>query len=156
MERVKLTQKQKELIEKLGVVTERSGASPAEARIMALLLVCDITELTFDEIYQTLGISKSAASNAINRLLDTEKIEYITKPGDRKRYFRSHILKWEEGFNDNFKKALQVGELFKEVLEQRPKNTKEFNASLKNFIGFMHFLQTEIPMLYKKWKDKHK
>lgn len=156
MERFKLTQKQKELIERFGVLMENHGSSPAEARITGLLIVCDVNELTFEEIYETLGISKSAASNAIKRLLDTNRIEYITKPGDRKRYFRTRIYKWEENLAENFKKSFSVSEIFKEILEQRPKNTKEFNASLKNIIGFIGFLQTEIPVLFKKWQDKQK
>lgn len=156
MERFTLTQKQLELIERLGVFNERGGASPAEARILGLLLVCDITELTFEEIYQTLGISKSAASNAINRLLDTQRIEYITKPGDRKRYFRTHVYQWEQNFGENFKKIFLVNDLLKEVLEQRTRQTKEFNASLKNLINFISFMQTEMPLLFKKWKEKNK
>src|SRR5688572_5555779 len=92
----KITKAQLELIERMGVVHEKSGIQPAAARILALLLVSNRTELTFDEIQQTVGISKSSASVAINLLLTMNKIEYITKAGDRKRYFRSKIMNWRE------------------------------------------------------------
>jgi len=150
---IKLTQKQKELIERMGVYSEQSGASPAQSRIMALLLVSDETELTFEEIYEILQISKSAASNALNALLATERIEYITKTGDRKRYFRSRIGQWESDFD---KKFLEVSQLMREILDQRTKTTKEFNAHLNKVIGFMEFLQNELPELHKKWKKLNK
>ena len=84
-----LTEKQKVLIEKIGIVTEREGMQPAAARIIGLLYVADNPELTFDEILGALRISKSAASNALNLLLQTNRIEYTTFSGDRKRYFRN-------------------------------------------------------------------
>lgn len=136
----------------MGVYSERGGAAPAQSRIMALLLVSDEVELTFEEIYETLQISKSAASNAINVLLSTERIEYITKPGDRKRYFRSRIGQWENDFDTKFQQLLQVNKLMKEILEQRPKSTKEFNSNLQKVISFMEFMQGELPELHKKWK----
>ncbi len=140
----------------MGVHSEKSGTAPAQSRIMALLLVSDETELTFEEIYETLQISKSAASNAINALLATERIEYITKTGDRKRYFRSRIGQWGDDFDKRFQKMLQISQLMREILEQRTKTTKEFNAQLQKFVSFIEFMQSELPELYKKWQKLNK
>lgn len=153
---IKLTQKQKELIEKNGVYLERSGMAPAPARIVSLLLVSDRTELTFDEIYQTLKISKSATSTAINSLLAIERIEYHTKPGDRKRYFAHSIAAHEGNFEKNMFKMLEVRNLLKEILDNRTKTTKEFNHRLQRLIDFMEFLQKELPNVYEKWRKQKK
>ncbi|MES2590970.1 MAG: MarR family transcriptional regulator [Bacteroidota bacterium] len=152
--KINLTQKQKELIEKFGVSLERSGSSPAQARVLSLLLVCEKAELTFDEIHLSLGISKSAASNAINSLLLMERIEYHTKPGDRKRYFVNRIGQIEQDFEQNLNKLLEVNVLLKEILATRSKKTKQFNSNLQRVIDFMEFLQTELPQVYKKWSKK--
>jgi DNA-binding transcriptional regulator GbsR (MarR family) len=151
---IKLSQKQKELIEKSGVSMEKSGLAPAQARILSLLMICDRTELTFDEIYQTLQISKSAASNAINSLLMMERLQYHTKPGDRKRYFTNPIGSQEGHFEKSMVKMLEINKLLKEILENRTKTTKEFNAKLQRFINFMEFLQKELPEVYKKWRKQ--
>ena len=156
MEGIKLSETQKQLIEKLGVVYEGSGMQPAPARVLSLLLVADKIEITFDEIYQTLGISKSAASNAINLLLTTGKIEYITITGDRKRYFRSRITNWREEMRNSLKGLLHVSHLYEEVLQQRPKTTKQFNASLKEVIDFTEFLHGEVDTIFAKWEAKKK
>ncbi len=153
---IKLTQKQKELIEKNGVFLERTGMSPAQARILSLLLVSDRTELTFDEIYHTLKMSKSAASNAINSLLVMERLEYHTKPGDRRRYFSNHINAHEENFEKAMIKMLEVNKLLKEILENRTKATKDFNSKLQRLILFMEFLQKELPDVYNKWRKQQK
>jgi DNA-binding transcriptional regulator GbsR (MarR family) len=156
MKSIKLSSSQRELVERLGVQTERSGLSPAQSRILALLIISDETELTFDEIYLTLKISKSAASNAINSLLNMERIDYITKPGDRKRYFRSRIGELENDFERKLSKMLEISSLFKEVLAQRPKSTKEFNSNIQNTISFMEFMSQEMPSVFKKWKKLKK
>jgi DNA-binding transcriptional regulator GbsR (MarR family) len=156
MTQVKLTPKQKELIERLGVQMERSGAPPAQSRIMALLLVCDKTELAFEEIIQLLQLSKSAVSNALNSLLATERLEYITRPGDRRRYFRSCISQWEKDLGKKMQEMLAASQLMREVLEQRPKSTPEFNNALKQVIDFMSFLQAELPAVYTKWIEQQK
>ena len=99
---IQLTDQQKELIERLGVLNEKEGLQPAVSRVTALLLISPDPELTFDQIRETLNLSKSATSNAINMLLSTGKIDYITKSGDRKRYFRSKITTWKEEMKSKF------------------------------------------------------
>ncbi len=156
MTKVILTKKQKELIEHVGIFFEHQGFPPAVARIFGLLLVSDKLELSFEEIYSSLNISKSAASNAINLLLNTNKIEYITKPGDRKRYFKVRIDQWEKMIKERFQGFSSYISLIQEIHDQRTKNTKAFNSSLKDLIGFLTFMSTEFPMLYEKWRKSKK
>ena len=156
MNKIKLTAKQKDLIERFGAFHEQSGHSSVEARISALLLVSDNVELTFDEIYQTLGISKSAVSNALNYLLKTEKIEYSIKIGSRKRYFKTRLIQMKFDHKKNMERFFLITTFLKEVLENRTKTTKEFNDGLKNIIDFMAFMQQEMPGIIKKWELKKK
>lgn len=97
--------KQKELVETIGLRAEREGMQPVTSRVMALLMVMDREEYTFDEIVAELKISKSSASMALKTLQIREIIEYTTRPGDRKRYFR---IKYKEPFFvfEEFRRAL--------------------------------------------------
>lgn len=88
MEESERIRKQKELIEYIGIQSERDGYQPAAGRIMALLMVMDKEEYTFEEIVEDIRMSKSSVSNALKNLELRGTIEYITYPGDRKRYFR--------------------------------------------------------------------
>ena len=153
---IDLTEKQKELIERLGVVHEGSGLPPAASRVASLLLVSPVPELTFDAIRESLNLSKSACSNAINLLLTLGKIEYITKHGDRKRYFRNKVASWQKDIKNTFRKMSGTAVIFEEVLAQRPGNTTEFNQSMKELISFMNYLQAELPLLYDKWENSKK
>lgn len=153
-DQINLSQDQKQLVEKVGVMHERQGLQPAAARIMALLLVSPETELSFDQIRETLGLSKSAASNAINMLLNIGKLDYITKPGDRKRYFRNKIARWKDDAKGTFQKMNAAADMLEEVLKQRPGHTTEFNQNLKDVIDFIHFLNERLPGIYREWEQK--
>ena len=88
-------QKQREVIENIGMYFDKEGFQPIAGRILGLLMVMDKEQFTFDEIVEELQISKSSASNALRNLEIRGHIEYITLPGDRKRYFR---LKRQDAF----------------------------------------------------------
>ena len=148
----KLTDKQKELIESFGVIQEGMGLSPASARIDALLTVADTTELTFDDIRESLELSKSATSNAINNLLMLKRIGYKTKPGDRKRYFHTRLGQWKNSFLDSINGLTAYNEVVKEILQSRTKETKEFNQQLNDFTQFIEYYQKESIKLINNWK----
>lgn len=153
---IKLNDEQKRLIEKLGVHSEKEGVAPASGRIIALLMVSPEVELSFDQIRETLNLSKSATSNALNMLLSTGKIDYITQPGERKRYFKNKIRSWREEMKNAFGHITMVSDLFEEVLEQRPADTTEFNDNLRDLIDFLRFMKEELPSLYMKWEAQRK
>lgn len=83
--------KQRELIEIMGRISCRGGGTSLAGRIIGLLSFLDQEEFTFEEIVERLKISKSSVSTTINHLMESDKIEYITYPGDRKRYFRIKV-----------------------------------------------------------------
>src|SRR6056297_152989 len=80
-------QKQREVVETMGRFYEEEGLQPAAGRILALLMVMDKERFTFEEIIEELQISKSTASVALQILQTRGDVDYVTLPGDRKRYF---------------------------------------------------------------------
>lgn len=150
---IQLSDKKLKLIEELGMYFEKSGTTPAAARIFALLMIADQNELTFEEIYETLNISKSAASNGLNLLIGTDRVEYITRPGERKRYFRSKVQSLNEGVRRSLGNMEVFNSLLKEVLIQRSEETKEFNKGLEEVINYLDFMKIELPALLKKWES---
>lgn len=155
-DKIKLTEKQQQLLKKATIVHEKLGYTPAFSQILALLLISDQVELTFDQIRNTLNLSKSATSNALNALIQIKRIEYITKMGDRKRYFRSLIFSWKNKVREVNQNIFEMNSLFKEILENRTNSTLDFNHSLKEIIDFMTYMEVEMPKLFKQWEEKGK
>ncbi len=153
--KIDLRKEQIQLLEKAAVLFEKGNMQPAVAKILALLLVSDNPELTFDEIRETLEISKSAASVAINQLLNSKRIEYITRLGDRKRYFRSRIKSWQEDMEEQNEGLKVAADILQQIHDQRPAETEEFNKNLERVIAFLNFMQAEMPALYRKFEKQY-
>ncbi|WP_318310806.1 GbsR/MarR family transcriptional regulator [Flagellimonas crocea] len=79
-----------EIIETLGVHLEQEqNLPPLAARIYAILILTDQDGLTFEDCLEKRGASKSSTSTSLNLLMNMGLITYFTKPGDRRRYFKT-------------------------------------------------------------------
>jgi len=153
MEDAERIRKQKELIEQIGRENEREGFQPVPARILGLLMVMDKEEYTFEEIVEEMQISKSSASTALKNLEIRGIIEYITYPGDRKRYFR-FVSGEIDGLINEMENKLKRNLL---VINQIIDLKKDPNSRNSNFLrtiskGMEFFIKNldELKVAYKK------
>lgn len=151
---IELTDKQKELIESFGVIQEQMGLAPAPSRVNSLLTISDEIELTFDDIRETLNLSKSATSNALNVLISLDRIGYKTKSGDRKRYFYSKLDQWKSKFKNDILALNGYNEMMKEIAINRNPQTIEYNKKLDELTKFMEYFIKETVIIIDKWGDK--
>jgi DNA-binding transcriptional regulator GbsR (MarR family) len=149
-----LKEQQRDLIERIGVLHDQSGLRPAEGRILGLLIAASEPELTFDEIRASLDLSKSATSNALNRLQTIGTVEYRTHPGDRKRYFKKSYVNWERAFINRGVKYLEIRHLLIEALEYRDKEIDGTRQSMEEMIDFLQMLEESMLDAYDRWQKK--
>lgn len=84
-----ISKEKQKLIEEIGLRLEtRLHLAPLAARIYALLTLSSYEGLTFDEVRKIIGSSKSSTSVNLNVLKQLKHIDFYTKSGDRKRYFK--------------------------------------------------------------------
>ena len=154
MEESERIKKQRELIERIGRNNERDGFQPVTARILGLLTVMDKEEYTFDEIVDEMQISKSSASNALRNLELRGVIEYVTYPGDRKRYFRFVSGDINEIIAEIEKRMQQKLHIMQQIIELK-KNPNSRNAKfLKNVLEGINFFIENLEKLKTEYKDK--
>jgi DNA-binding transcriptional regulator GbsR (MarR family) len=153
---VSLSDKKLNLIEELGLHFEKSGMQSAASRIYALLMISDKNELTFEEIYETLNMSKSAVSNSLNFLIASNQVDFITRPGERKRYFRCKIKSLKEGVQKTLESMEVFNSILKKVLEERSEESKEFNKGLEDVVSYLDFMKEQLPALFVKWESLKK
>ena len=154
MEESERIKKQRELIERIGRNNERDGFQPVTARILGLLMVMDKEEYTFDEIVDEMQISKSSASTALRNLELRGVIEYVTYPGDRKRYFRFVSGDINEIIAEREKRMQQKLHIMQQIIELK-KNPNSRNATiLKNVLEGINFFIENLEKLKTEYKDK--
>lgn len=151
--------RKKQLIEDLGLLLEeRANLSPLASRIYSLLILSSYDGLSFETIVNSMQASKSSVSSNLNVLLQLHYVEYYTKSGDRKRYFRTsqfyikntleqqmhiinkelNIVKKVNDFNkdnnpEKFKNEKSLGLLFQEYLEDQTIKITQKLKEIKDF-----------------------
>lgn len=142
-------------VEEIGIFYETTGLTPMEARVFALLLLADPPEMEFFAIQEFLQASKSTVSNALKRLMNEGRVDYITRPGDRKRYFRISSQKWLESLQSRLSNMTPFVETMKKVIEIRQQaDTPEFNRELCQIQDYFLYLEEELPRVVADWDQK--
>lgn len=149
-----LNEQQREIIEEIGVFHERKGMQPLIGRIIGLLLVTESGEATFEEIVEELGASKSAISNALQFMQGQDKIEYRTKPGDRKRYFRLRLDNWKSNIKKEFEEVFSRELWLEKLLEIRGEGNPEITEQLREFQRFHAFLKKELTGFFDRFENE--
>jgi DNA-binding transcriptional regulator GbsR (MarR family) len=144
-------EQQKELVETLGRSFEKDGFQPIAGRIIGLLIVSDKEELTFDEIVEELQISKGSASTVIKMLELRNAMEYVTRPGDRKRYFR---IKKMDRFNliDEYSAKLsETKNYLQKAYELKADKNSENALFIHDLINMMNFMMDRFQFLKQEY-----
>lgn len=147
-----LSEKQREIIERVGVFHEKKGMQPVVGRIIGLLLVAEPAEATFDEIQNVLQVSKSAVSNALTFLQGREIADYTTKPGDRKRYFKLKVKDWRKDLKKDFDELLKIDALISDVIDLKKDKSSQFCCYLSEMKDFLAFMRKELPLMIEKFE----
>lgn len=74
-------------VERLAVALEMDGFPRIAGRIFGLLIISD-SEISLDEIASTLGASKASASVNTRLLEQKGIIDRVSRPGDRRDYYK--------------------------------------------------------------------
>lgn len=125
-------QKEREnLIESFGVYFETFyHMSPLGSRILGLLIIDGIkTGLTFEQIVEKTGASKSSVSTNLNLLLKMGKTNYFTLPGDRKKYYRP------SPFSERLNSYLKIVACEKKIIDKMLSYREQTMSSLEETIN---------------------
>ena len=123
----------------MGRLTNRGGGTLLAGRIIGLLSFLDKEEFTFEEIVDELKISKSSVSTTINHLIEADKIEYITYPGDRKRYFRIKVntrKKFLQDMRRHIEKLEKIHRLALELKQDKESRTAKNIGAMVESLNF--------------------
>lgn len=135
-----------EIIELFGVHFETHyNIPPLASRILGTLILDSCKSgITFEELVERTGASKSSVSTSLNLLLKMEKIVYYTVPCDRKKYFKPSAL--SERFSNYMKMIDFEKKIVDRVIAYREK-TAECSAeqcNLKTSTAYKeHILEVE-------------
>ena len=135
-----------EIIEMFGVHFEQLyNIPPLAARILGTLIIDGCKSgLTFEELVEKMKASKSSISTNLNLLQKMDKINYFTKIGDRKKYFKAAPL--SQRLNNYLTLVNNEKILIDKIIRYREKNIScsQEEINLQNSYAYReHMLKAE-------------
>jgi DNA-binding transcriptional regulator GbsR (MarR family) len=143
-------------VEEVALGFERQGLFRMAGRVIGWLLICDPPEQTFNQLAEVLQASKGSISAAMKFLVPSGLVERISRPGDRRNYYRCRPGAWAElardqsRLYDDFRKLAQRG---LELLADAPTDRRE---RLQDMHDFYAWLEREMPALWERWREHQK
>jgi DNA-binding transcriptional regulator GbsR (MarR family) len=143
----------KKKVEEIGVAFDKTHLPPMIGRVLGFLILADPPYQTFYAIQEFLGASKSSISHALNMMMAKGIIEYVTFPGDRKRYFKINAENWLEQAKCKMTDFAEVDRVLMDALKLRnPDKYSDFNKGLAKIFQFHMYMSQEMPKLFEKWE----
>ena len=138
-------------IEEVGLKLEQSGMTRMSGRVLGALLVADPAEKSADELAETLQASRGSISTATRYLIQLGFIERVSKPGERRDYFRNKPGAWVEMTRRSVEEARLYRELAERGLGLLESGDPEVRRGLEEMRDFYAFAEREFPSVFERW-----
>lgn len=128
---------QEDIIESFGELLVADKYPPIAGKILGLFYTSNSKYLTFEEIKEGIGVSKSATSKALTFLYTLNEVSYIyDENNSRLRLFYLDIKGSIDRFNSIVDAYTMQTVLLKEILKARNNENEELNNFIKKTIAF--------------------
>ncbi|MEU2796823.1 MULTISPECIES: MarR family transcriptional regulator [unclassified Streptomyces] len=147
-----VTEDELAFVEDAAISLERQGLFRMAGRVLAWLLICDPPEQTAGDLVEVLQASKGSVSAATRFLVPSGMVERISRPGERRDYYRIKEGVWPtlaKSQADHYQSFVDITEQGLRILEDAPARRKE---RLQTMHDFYTWLAKEMPVLWKRWE----
>jgi len=147
--------REREFVDQIALVLERSGLPPVAGRILGRLLICDPAEQSSADLADYLMTSAGSVSTSTRMLMQTGLVERIRKRGSRAAWFRVRDGAWAEIIHAEVARIRRLRELADMGLEILPDDCKpERRKRMKDFRDVNAFFEREFPILIDHWDQR--
>ena len=148
-----MTEKE-EYIESVGLFYEQYGLPKMAGRILGYLISSDTDNNSFEDLRDALKASKGSISGNINLLLNQSMIVKHMISGDRKSYFKMSLNSLESILDSKVDSVTQFKMIVQQGLSFDTDSNSAKHQNLREILDYYEFLEREIPLLRKKWKQE--
>ena len=142
-------------VEEVALGFERQGLFRMAGRVIGWLLICDPPEQTFGQIAEVLQASKGSISAAMKFLVPSGIVERISRPGDRRDYYRCRAGAWTDMARDQSRQYADFRRLAERGLELLAEARADRRERLQGMHDLYAWLEQEMPAVWERWRREH-
>jgi DNA-binding transcriptional regulator GbsR (MarR family) len=141
---------QERYVEDFGLFFEPYG-SRIMGRVLGVLFVSDPPERSAEELINLLKSSQGSISQATRALERLGWIQRLTRPGDRRAYFRVRPGAWQETARQSILGIARFREMAERALDLQDSKDPEARRALEKMRDFYVYWEKEMIALLERW-----
>jgi hypothetical protein len=151
----RLTTRQREFIEALGVYFARYGLPRLAGRLLGLLMLVE-RPLTLDDMAQALLVSRASISTNIRLALTFGYVNHVGVPGDRRDFYSFSDTLWERRNQINIEGAKTTRGMAITGLAALTSGDVRARERLEVMLDFSDFLLEESEAMAERWRQRQR
>lgn len=142
--------------EDFGVLFERFGGSRMVGRVLGALLISDPPERSAEELANLLRASRGSISQATRTLVRMGMVRRLTRPGERRDYFRVNPDAWWETTRQQTASIGTFQQMAERGLGLLGSDAPEARRALEEMRDFYDFWEKELHTVLREWEEEKK
>lgn len=146
-----LDQRQREFIDDFAALWDQIGGVAVQGRVLALLYISELDELTATDIVTALEISRGTVSQVTRDLNRMRLIQRVSRPGDRRDYFRANPNAWFEASRSQLAESTALLEILHRGIRIRSDGPPGSRRAMINASHFLEDYSTAVSEFLRTW-----
>ena len=148
-----LTSEKTRFIEGMGRYFEQFGISRIGGRILGLLMLAE-EPLSLDDMATALSVSRASISTNIRLITTSGLAELVTKPGDRRDYYRFTDDAWGHSLYIELKSLLPLRRMAARALAALESEDTMARVQVEDLVDFCDFFIEEHHTMMARWRER--
>lgn len=145
-------------VEDFGLLFEQFGQPRMVGRVLGVLLVSGVQEHSAEELADLLRASRGSISSATRTLVQTGLVQRVSRPGERRDYFRVRPGAWNELMRERMAQVYALREMAERglnVLDAVDYSEPEARHGLEEMRDFYAYWERELPAVLERWEQRN-
>lgn len=148
---LELSDSLQQFIESMGVFFERYGISRIGGRMLGLLMVAE-RDLSLDDIASALGVSRASVSTNARMLILYGMAQLVTRPGDRRDYYRLPPDTWARATEAELEAILAMRRIAERGLAAAQASDRAATEHLEEMIAYCDLVLEDRRTTLNHWR----
>jgi DNA-binding transcriptional regulator GbsR (MarR family) len=145
-------------VEDFGLLFEQFGKPRMVGRVLGVLLVSGWEEHSAEELADILRASRGSISSATRTLVQSGLVQRVSRPGERRDYFRVRPGAWNELMRERMVQVYALREMAERglsVLDAVDPYEPEARRGLEEMRDFYAYWERELPAVLERWEQQN-
>lgn len=139
-------------VEEFGLLFGQFGLPRMFGRVLGALMISDPPERSAEELAEVLGASRGSISSATRSLIQMSLVQRLSRPGERRDYFRIKPGAWHEIMSRELEALKSFRETAERGLELLDNKDPSVRRNLEEMRDFYAYWEKEMPAVLERWE----